>query len=321
MFKLGNLLLSAPIILSPLAGISSYPYRIINRKMGFEFACTEMISARALSYSGRKTMEMLGTAPDDRPLGVQLLGKDPYYLLKSLDKLKDYPFDILNFNAACPRKKITNNGKGAYLLKEPKKLNSLLKIIVKNTSKPLILKMRLGWDSSKQAVEIALGAQDAGVSAICVHGRTRMQGYREGIDYPAIANLKKKLKITIIGSGDILTPQLAKKMFDQTGVDAITVARGALGNPWIFKEISEFLKNGKIAAKPRAKEIKNIIVEHFDLCLKFYGERNGIKNFRKLCIWYTRGFTQAKDLRNKITKVKEKAEMLSLIKDCLILPS
>jgi len=312
-FKIGNLLLSTPVMLSPMAGISSHPYRIINRKMGFELAYTEMISARALSYSSRKTMEMLRTASDDRPLGVQLLGKDPYYLSKSLDKLKDYPFDILSFNAACPHKKITNNGKGAYLLGEPKKLNNLLKCIVKNISKPLVLKMRLGWDSSKDTVKIALGAQNSGVSAVCVHGRTRMQGYRKGIDYRAIANVKKALQIPVIASGDILTAQLAKKMFDETGVDAVTVARGALGNPWIFKEIREFLKNGKIKARPGLKEIESLMAEHFDLCLKFYGERNGVINFRKFYIWYTQGLINVKPLRNKMAQVKKKSEMFSLI--------
>jgi len=314
MFKIGSLKLSSPLILSPMAGISSYPYRVINRKMGAELGFSEMLSARALSYSSRRSLEILRPGINDRPLGVQLLGKDPYYILKALDKLQEYSFDVLELNAACPRKKITNNGKGACLLKEPEKLNSLLKCMVKNTSKPVTLKMRLGWDSPKNAVNIALGAQDSGISALCVHGRTKTQGYRKGVDYKAIAEIKKALQIPVIASGDIFSAQLAKKMFNETGVDAVAVARGALGNPWIFKEIKEFLKSAKIIPRPDVNEVKEVMQEHFDLCLKLDGERNGVVKFRKFYIWYTRGFNKAKPLRVKIAKVKTKEQMLDSIK-------
>jgi len=318
MFKLGNLTITSKVILAPMAGISSYPYRMINRKMGFGFTYLEMISARALSYLSRRTKQMLQIMPDDRPLGVQLLGKDPYYILKGLERLKEHPFDVLDFNAACPQKKITNNGKGAYLLKEPKKLNSLLKCIVENTSKPLTLKMRLGWDDCNDALGIALGAQDVGVLAICVHGRTKMQGYREGVNYPVIAKIKKAVKIPVIGSGDILSAELAKKMFHETGVDAVAVARGALGNPWIFKEISELLENNRVLPRPRIDEIKKLMEEHFSLCCEFYGQRNGVIRFKKFYIWYTRGFSSTKPLRTKIAQVKTRQQMQGLIEDFAI---
>jgi len=314
MVKIGNVALSTPMILAPMAGISSYPYRTINRKMGAELAYLEMISARALSYLSRGTRERLRTDPDEGPLGIQLLAKDPYYILKGLDRLKDYKFDILDFNAACPQKKITNNGKGAYLLQEPEKLNSLLKCLIENTSKPVTLKMRLGWDSSEDTLRIAKGAADTGVSAICVHGRTRNQGYRDGVDYKAIARVKKALKIPVIGSGDIFDAELAKKMFDQTGVDAITVARGALGNPWIFREINELLKKGRIIPKPKTSEITRMMKQHLDLTIKFFGEKTGIIRFRKFYIWYTRGFTKIKPLRTQITQITTKIEMLKQIK-------
>ena len=313
MFKLGNLSLSTPVILSPMAGISTYPYRKINRKMGIELAYLEMISARALCYLSRGTKERLRSSLEDRPLGVQLLGKDPYYILKALDRLKDYSFDTLEFNAACPQKKITGNGKGAYLLKEPEKLNSLLKCIVKHTVKPVTLKMRLGWDSPEHALKTAMGAQDAGVSAICVHGRTKIQGYRDGIDYPVIAKIKKALKIPIIGSGDILNAHLAKKMFNQTGVNAVAVARGALGNPWIFREIQEFLQKGRITPRPNITEITRMIKKHLGLSLKFFDQKNGIIRFRKFYIWYTRGLTKAKPLRTQMAQITTKKEMLVLI--------
>jgi len=314
MIKIGNLTLSTPMILAPMAGISSYPYRSINREMGVELAYLEMISARALSYLGRGTRERLRTGPDEGPLGVQLLAKDPYYILKALDWLKDYKFDILEFNAACPQKKITNNGKGAYLLKEPKKLNSLLKCIIKNTTKPVTLKMRLGWDNAKDALKIAKGAADAGVSAICIHGRTRNQGYRDGVDYKTIAKVKKALKIPIIGSGDILSAELAKRMFDRTKVDMVALARGALGNPWIFREISELLEKGREIPRPKTSEIASQMSKHLDLTINHFDEKTGVVRFRKFYIWYTRGFAKAKPIRAKISQVKTKIQMDKLIK-------
>ena len=173
--------------------------------------------------------------------------------------------------------------------------------------------MRLGWDSSKDTLKIAKGAADAGVSAICVHGRTREQGYRDGIDYKAIAKVKKALKIPIIGSGDILNARLAKKMFDQTGVDAITVARGALGNPWIFKEISEFLENGQLILRPKIQEVTQTMEQHLELIISLFGEKVGVVRFRKFYIWYTKGFAKIKPLRTQISQIKTKIQMLKRI--------
>lgn len=314
MVTIGKLSLSNPVILSPMAGISDYPYRKINRDMGAELAFLEMVSARALSYLSKGSQKRIASAPDDRPLGLQLLGKDPYYLLRALEHLKDYSFDILDFNAACPQKKITNNGKGAYLLREPKKLNSLLSCLVKNSGKPISLKMRLGWDTAKEALKIAKGAQDAGASAVCVHGRTRVQGYRNGVDYKAIAGIKKALKIPVIGSGDILSPELAKKMFERTGVDAVTVARGGLGNPWIFREITGLFNAGLKPSRPDNQEIARTAKRHLELTVSLFGEKTGIVRFRKFCIWYTRGFSKTRTLRNRIIRVKTKGQMLELIK-------
>ncbi len=312
MVKIGDLALSSRVILAPMAGISAWPYRKINREMGGELAYLEMISARALSYLSRGTKERLRSGPNDRPLGAQLLGKDPYYLLKALERLENYQFDTLDFNAACPLKKIVNNGKGTYLLKEPKKLISLLKCLIKHTDKPVTLKMRLGWDSAKDALKIAKGAQDSGISAICVHGRTRMQGFREGVDYKAIAKVKKALKIPVIGSGDILSAELAKKMFHETGVDAVAIARGALGNPWLIRKIKGILR-GKIVPRPDILEITQMMRKHLDLSIKHFDERNGIVRFRKFYIWYTRGFNKAKPLRTQIAKITTKKGMDKLI--------
>mgnify|MGYP001332039428 CR=1 FL=1 len=304
---------TSKILLAPLAGISSLAFRTINRQAGCKFAFLEMISARSLSYSSKKTIEMMQTNSSDRPLGVQLLGSDPKYILPSLEKLREYPYDLLDFNAACPQKKVTSNGKGAALLKEPKRLRDLLKILVKESPLPVTVKIRIGWDSGKNAVDIAKHAEDAGISALCIHGRTRMQGYRRPLDYNAIREVKKSLKIPVIASGEIWDWQLAKKMFDETGCDAITVARGSLGNPWIFKEIEEFLNEGVMPLRPSMEELGKTMKEHLNLDIEARGERTATIEFRKFFIWYSRGMRNIKPLRGLVGFVKTQSQMVKLI--------
>ncbi|MBN3039517.1 MAG: tRNA dihydrouridine synthase DusB [Candidatus Omnitrophica bacterium] len=300
------------VLLAPLAGISSLDYRLLNRRFGCKFACLEMISARSLSYQSKKTLEMMKTNQEDRPLGLQLLGENPKYILKALEYLDEYPFDILDFNAACPIKKVTNHGKGAALLKEPKKLSSLLKLMVKNSSKPVTLKMRLGWDSPKDAVETAQMAEDSGISALCVHGRTRFQKYQLPLDYESIKKIKKSISIPLIASGEIWGGQTAKKMFEETGCDAITVARGSLGNPWIFKEIESFLDRGDIIARPKIEEISQAIKTHMDLMIEHQGEKNAIIKFRKFFIWYTKGLRNIKPLRAEASLARKRQDIIYL---------
>ena len=265
-----------------------------------------------------KTHEMMRTSKKDKPLGVQILGAKKEFILRALEKLRDYQMDVLDFNAACPQKKITSRGEGAALLKTPKTLNKLLKVIVKNSDRPVTAKIRLGWDDISHARDIALHAQDAGINALFVHGRTREQGYSGKVNYEAIRIIKKAVDIPVVGSGDILNAELARKMLDETGCDAIIVARGALGNPWIFREIEEFLKTGKILKRPSAKETAKIMKLHLGLCCDFYGERRGVVNFRKFFIWYTRCFKGTKPLRNKTARVSTILETTRLVDDFLL---
>ncbi|MDP8229874.1 MAG: tRNA dihydrouridine synthase DusB [Candidatus Gorgyraea atricola] len=311
-------LLTDKVFLSPMAGISSLPFRMLNRGFGCGFCFLEMINCRSLSYSSRKTQEMMKTSKEDKPLGVQILGAKKEFILKALEKLQDYQMDILDFNAACPQKKITSRGEGAALLKTPKTLNKLLKLIVKNSDRPVTAKIRLGWNDFSHARDIALYAQDAGIHALFVHGRTKEQGYSGKVNYKAIRMIKKAVDIPIVGSGDILSAELAKRMLDETGCDAITVARGALGNPWIFKEIKEFLKTGKILKRPSIKDIAKTMKLHLDLGCDFYGERRGVVNFRKFFIWYTRYFKGTKPLRNKVTRINTMLETARLVDDFLL---
>ncbi len=318
MLKIDTLKLSSNLILSPMAGITDLPFRTLNHTFGCELAFVEMINARSLGHKSKKTQHMLSTNLKDKPLGLQLLGCEPKFIQRAMDILQEYEFDVLDFNAACPAKKVTRRGEGASLLKEPKKLNQLLKLIIKNSKVPVTAKIRAGWDKdSLNAKEAALYAQDAGIKALFIHGRSKTQGYSGSVDYKIIKSVKDALTIPVIASGDILSAQLAKRMFDETGCDGIAVARGALGNPWIFREIQEFIKNGKIIPRPSPQEIMRTMLKHLDLCIDFYGEKVGVVIFRKFIAWYTKGFRKIRPLREKASRVKTKEEILTLSEEFL----
>lgn len=314
MLKIGSLQLKSNLLLSPLAGISDLAFRELNRMFGCELAFTEMLNCRSLSHKSRRTKEMLASNKDDKPLGVQLLGSEPKYLLKALEVVRGYDFDILDFNAACPARKVVRRGEGAALLKEPKKLFNLLVLLVKHSSFPVTVKIRTGWDEDcVNAQEVARYCADAGVQAICIHGRTMKQGYSGKIDYAVIRGVKKVVSIPVIASGDLLSAELAKKMLDETGVDGLAIARGALGNPWIFREIEEYLKQKKLISKPSVAEITDTMLLHLRACGTLYGERIGAVKFRKFFSWYTKGFRVIRPLREKSSRAKTIKEVQEII--------
>lgn len=307
MLKIGNLKLKSRLILAPMSGISDLPFRLLNRKFGAELAFVEMLNVRSLGYNSPKTREMLSTNKNDKPLGLQILGCEPEFILRALDILKTYDYDILDFNAACPVRKVTRRGEGASLLKNPDKLQHLLKLIVKNSKTPVTVKIRTGWDkNSLNAKDIALSAQDTGISAIFIHGRTKAQAYSAGVDYETIKTVKQALDIPVIASGDVLSEGLAKKMLDETGCDGLLVARGALGNPWIFRQSLN---------PPEPDEIADTMLEHLDSCIDFYGARNGVAVFHKFFGWYSKGFRKIRRLREKAYRTKTKEEMFRVIED------
>ena len=211
---------------------------------------------------------------------------------------------------------MVNRGEGSSLLKDPKKLNAILKLVVKIANVPVTVKIRSGWNKNcVNAKEVAFRCQDAGVCGLFIHGRTRVQGYSGAVDYQAIREVKKALEIPVIASGDIFSPQLAKKMFDETGCDGVLVARGALSDPWIFKEITEFLESGKIIARPGVEQIAKVMMEHLDMCVDFYDEKNGVVIFRKFFAWYTKGFRRVRHLRELSSRIKTKSDMYKVIQE------
>jgi tRNA-dihydrouridine synthase B len=320
MFKIGNLKLQSNLILAPMAGVSDLPFRKLNHKFGCELAFIEMINARCLGHKSKKTALMMSTDKIDKPLGVQILGCEPAFIERAMDVLAKYKLDVLDFNAACPERKVTRRGEGASLLKEPKRLQSLLEIVVKRSPVPVTVKIRTGWDSdSLNAPEVAKHAQDAGVKAIFIHGRTKQQLYSGNADYETIKKVKKAVNLPVIGSGDIFSAQLAKKMLDETGCDGLLVARGALGNPWIFEEIKHYLKTGKELPKPGMEEIIRTMLEHLDLSVDFFGPKYGVVIFRKFFGWYTKGFRKIRPLREAISRLKTRKDVEEVINQiCLI---
>ena len=313
--QIGGLKLKSNLILAPMAGITDLPFRMLNRKFGCELAFTEMINARSLSSNNKKALFMLTTKRGDRPLGTQIVGSEVEYIHKAVEKLHKYKFDVIDFNAACPERKVVRKGEGASLLKDPKKLKRLLRIVVENSDAPVTVKIRTGWDkSSVKAREIALYAEDAGIDALFIHGRTRSQGHSGEVDYRSIKEVKDSLKVPVFGSGDIFSARLAKKMLDETGCDGVMVARGALGNPWIFNEIKAFFEDGVIPERPGADKAIKAMTEHLNSCIAYYG-KEGVLIFRKFFAWYTKGFDNVRVLRVKAFTAKTKTEMLGVIKE------
>jgi tRNA-dihydrouridine synthase B len=313
MLSIGNLTLNSPLVLAPMSGISDLAYRLINRSFGCQLAFTEMIGTDSLVHNSRNTLRMLSTREDDRPLGVQILGCDPDLIKRSLDILTEYPLAVLDFNAACPVKKVVSRGKGAALLKEPSKLQQLLSVIVKNKRTPVTVKMRAGWDDEEiNAPEIALRAQDAGVDALFIHGRTRKQRYSGQVDYHVIREVKESVQIPVIASGDALSPELIHNLLSETGCDGVAIARGALGNPWIFREAIEYVEKGNLPERPDIIEISRIMKDHLLLNMGLYGEKNGVIRFRKFFAWYARGM-RVKDLKRRAFSACTRDEMLEYI--------
>lgn len=302
---IGSVTLPNNLILAPMAGITDLPFRMLCKEQGAGLLCMEMVSAKAVLYKNKNTESLLSIQPEENPVSLQLFGSDPDIVSMIAHQLEDRPFDILDLNMGCPVPKIVNNGEGSALMKNPLLAGRIIEKTVKAIEKPVTVKIRKGFDEEHvNAVEMAKVAENAGAAAIAVHGRTREQFYAGKADWDIIRQVKEAVSIPVIGNGDLLTAEDVIKMGEQTACDGFMIARGAQGNPWIFKQILHYFETGEHLQKPSVSEVTKMILRHAKMMLEFKGEYIGIREIRKHAAWYTAGYPNSSRLRAKINEVE-----------------
>ena len=313
-FRIGDTLLDNNVFLAPMAGVTDLPFRLLCREQGAGMSVTEMVSAKAILYKNKNTKELLAVDPKEGPVSVQLFGSDPQIMADIAAQIEDGPYVAIDVNMGCPVPKIVNNHEGSALMKDPAQAEKVLSAMVKAVKKPVTVKFRKGFDDTCiNAVEIAKIAESAGVAAVAVHGRTREQYYSGKADWNIIREVKKAVKIPVIGNGDVFTPQDAKRLVEETGCDGIMVARGAKGNAWLFKQIPHYLETGELLPRPSVEELKAMILRHGQMMMEFKGELAGMREMRKHVAWYTAGYPNSAALRNEINSVATLEELTELI--------
>ena len=312
--KIGNVNLENNLILAPMAGVTNQPFRIICKEFGPGLVCTEMASSRAIFYDDNKTNRLLNTKGEKRPISMQIFGSDEETMAYSARYVSEFA-DIIDINMGCPAPKVVKNGDGSKLLLDLEKAKNIICAVVKNSSVPVTLKIRKGWDKENVvAVRIAKIAEKCGISAITVHGRTRTDFFSGEVDLDIIKQVKQAVNIPVIGNGDVVDEESALKMFKETNVDGIMIGRGSFGNPWIFKKIAYYLENGKKLPDPSKEEKLEVIKKHINLAVQEKGDI-AVKELRKHISWYTKNLKNSSEFRNEINKIENKDELIFKIEE------
>ena len=313
-WKIGNVQIDNPFVLAPMAGVTDLPFRTLCKEQGAGLICMEMISAKAISFHNKNTIALMEIDPCEHPVSMQLFGSEPDLMAEVAKSIEDRDFDILDINMGCPVPKVVNNGEGSALLKNPNLIEEIVRKVSSAISKPLTVKVRIGFENEPvDIVEIAKRIEDAGAAALAVHGRTRQQYYSGTADWDIIRQVKEAVSIPVIGNGDVTSPQKAEELVKQTGCDGIMIARGAQGNPWIFSEMITYEETGTLPERPGKEEVRDMMLRHARLQLKYKGEFIGIREMRKHVAWYTKGLKGSAKLREEINRVESYQELEELL--------
>ncbi len=318
MWKIGNVEIKNKVVLAPMAGVCNSAFRRIIKEMGAGLIYAEMVSDKAITYENKKTIDMLYMTDFERPIAQQIFGSDKESFVVASKFICDtmHP-DIIDINMGCPVPKVAVHAQaGSALLKDIPKIKEIVKSVVETVNVPVTVKIRSGWDNNHiNAVEVAKAVEEAGASAICVHPRTRSQGYSGKADWNIIKEVKNAVKIPVIGNGDITSKEDAKRMLEETGCDAIMIGRGVLGNPWLVKEVVEYIENGNIVPKPTPKERVDMCLKHISYLREIKCDKLVVLESRNHIAWYLKGLTDSNEIKNKIFLTKDIDDIITILND------
>lgn len=313
-WKIGDVEIKNPFVLAPMAGVTDLPFRKLCKEQGAGLICTEMVSAKAISFHNRNTEALMEIDPSEHPVSLQLFGSEPQLMAEVAKSIEEKPFDILDINMGCPVPKVVNNGEGSALLKNPDLIRQIVTAVSRAVQKPVTVKMRIGFEGYPvDPVEIAKLMEDSGAAAIAVHGRTRQQYYSGHADWETIRRIKEAVSVPVIGNGDVDSPEKAEALLKETGCDAVMIGRVVRGNPWIFREMNHYFLTGEKLPRPSVSELQEMILRHARWQIEKKGEFTGIREMRKHVAWYTAGMRHSAGLRresNLISSYQELEELL-----------
>ncbi len=306
---IGSLKLTGNLIAAPMAGVTDQAFRILCREQGADLVMTEMISAKGIYYHNKNTVELLRTTPEEMPVGVQLFGSDPDILAREAAEIAELPFALVDLNMGCPVPKIVANGEGSALLQQPELATRIVRAVCGTAGKPVTVKFRKGFQRGDDtAVDFARRMEEAGAAALTVHGRTREQYYSGRADWDVIRRVKEAVSIPVIGNGDLFTPEDGVRMLRETGCDGLMIARGMLGNPWIFARMKSQLEGSEMSP-PTLPAVREMILRHTRLAIQYKGEACAMRQMRKQIAWYTSGFPYSVKLRQRLGSIVTYAEL------------